>query len=427
MKTLAALDYETRTSYTVTVSVSDGSLTDTITVTIAVTDQDDLRSPTVTLASQPLTEATLNGSVVTLRLRERKYEEWLSDPVTASGIPGVTVRQSDIDRVSDTELRVELTFDGTDLDTTAALTFTVKAEAVAHYTGPALTATASVTAGTESVDASPATPLTEAILNGSVVTLTLSGGVYEARYTVGNNVTVSGIAGVTVNRFDVERVSDTQVVVELIFDGTDFDTDAALTFTVEPDAVAGYNGAALIAQLPVIPVVEENPTVTASTPQPLTEVTLDESVVTLTLNSGVYAQSSADISRAVQVAGLGVTFSRFNVARISDTQVTVPLTFDGTDFDTDATLTFTIGADAIANYNGPALSTGIPVTAVVEERPTITVLTPQPFTEATLDGIILLTLNNGTYVRSPSDIKNAITVSGIVGITVGRYVRRESR
>ena len=427
LKTLAALDYETRVSYTVTVSVSDGSLTDTITVTIAVTDQDDLRSPTVTLASQPLTEATLNGSMVTLRLRERKYEEWLSDPVTASGIPGVTVRPSDVERVSNTELRVELTFDGTDLDTTAALTFTVKAEAVAHYTGPALTATASVTAGTESVDASPATPLTEAILNGSVVTLTLSGGVYEARYTVGNNVTVSGIAGVTVNRFDVERVSDTQVVVELIFDGTDFDTDAALTFTVEPDAVAGYNGAALIAQLPVIAVVEQNPTVTASTPQPLTEPTLNQSMVTLTLNSGVYVQSSADISRAVQVAGIpGVTFSRFDVDRASDTQVTLQLTFDGTDFDTDATLTFTVGADAIANYNGPALITPIPVTAVIEERPTITVLTPQPFTEATLDGIILLTLNNSTYVRSTSDIRNAITVSGIVGITVGRYVRRES-
>ena len=327
LRTRAALDYETRVSYTVTVTVSDGSLTDTISVTIAVTDQDDLRSPTVTLASQPLTEATLNGSVVTLRLRERKYEGWLSDPVTASGIPGVTVRSSDVDRVSDTELQAKLTFDGTDFDTNARLTFTVKADAIANYTGPALTATASVTAGTESVDASPATPLTEAILNGSTVTLTLTGGVYESRYTVGNNVTVSGVAGVTVNRFNVARISDTQVTVELIFDGTDFDTDAALTFTVEPDAVAGYNGAALIAQLPVIPVVEENPTVTASTPQPLTEATLNQSVVTLTLNSGVYVQSRADISRAVQVGGIpGITFSRFNVARISDTQVTVQLT-----------------------------------------------------------------------------------------------------
>ena len=38
LRTRAALDYETKRSYTVTVTVSDGSLTDTITVTINVTD-----------------------------------------------------------------------------------------------------------------------------------------------------------------------------------------------------------------------------------------------------------------------------------------------------------------------------------------------------------------------------------------------------
>ena len=424
LRTKTSLDYETKRIYTVTVTGSDGSLTDTITVTITVTDLDDQKSPTITLtSSHPLTEATLNESIVTLRLRERNYEEWLSDPVTVSGIPGVTASSFDIERVSDTALTVELEFDGTDLDTDATLTFTVRADAIADYNGAALTDSLPVAASQESVVASTASPLTETTLNGSVVTLTLSGGAYESRYTVVNNVTVSGIAGVTVNRFDVERVSDTQVTVELIFDGTDFDTDATLTFMVEADAVAGYNGAALIAQLPVIAIVEKIPTITASAPQPFTEATLDESVVTLILNSGAYTQSSSDIRRAVQVSGIpGVTFRRFDVERVSDTQVTVELIFDDTDFDTDATLIFTVGADAIAHYNGPALITEIPVTAVVEERPTITVLTPQPFTEATLDeSVILLTLNNGTYAQSSFDIKNAVTVSGIVGVTVARF------
>ena len=271
LKTKAALDYEIRVSYTVTVTVSDGSLTDAITVIITVTDLDDQATPTIALDSQPLTEATLDGSLVTLRLTNRKYKQWLSDPVTVTGIPGVTVRPADVDRVSDTALEAELTFDGTDLDTNATLTFTVKANAIASYDGAALTATVPVTAGTESVGASTGAPLTEATLNGSGVTLTLSGGVYESRYTVGNNVTVSGIAGVTVNRFNVDRTSNTQVTVELIFDGTDFDTDTTLIFTVEPDAVAGYNGAALIAQLPVVAIVEETPTITASTQQLLTE------------------------------------------------------------------------------------------------------------------------------------------------------------
>ena len=423
LKTNADLDYETKNSYTVTITVSDGSLTITITVIIIIIDLDDQKSPTLTLTSQPLTETTLNGSIVILSLSNRVYENWLSDPVTVSGIPGVTIKPFDVNRLSDTELSVQLTFYGTDLDTDATLTFTVKTEAIANYDGPDLTATAHVTASAESVDASTEAPLTEALLNGSVVTLTLNGGVYESQYTVGNNVTVSGITGVTVNRYNVERLSDTQVNVELIFDGTDFDTDATLTFTVSADAVTGYNGTALIAQLPVSAVVEESPTITAYATQPLTESILNESIVTLTLSTGVYTQSSSDISGAVQVSGIaGVTFLQSDVVRVSDTKVTVKLTFDGTDFDTNATLTFTVGADAIAEYNGPALITRIPVTAVVEERPTITAYATQPLAEATLNGsIIRLTLKNGSYVQSGFDIDDAVTVSGIAGVTVGLF------
>ena len=423
LKTNADLDYETKNNYTVTITVSDGSLTITITVIIIIIDMDDQKSPTLTLTSQPLTETSLNGSIVILSLSNRIYENWLSDPVTISGIPGVTIKPFDVNRLSDTELSVQLTFYGTDLDTDATLTFTVKAEAIANYDGPDLTATALVTASAESVDASTEAPLTEALLNRSVVTLTLNGGIYESQYTVGNNVTVSGITGVTVNRYNVERLSDTQVNVELIFDGTDFDTDATLTFTVSADAVTGYNSTALIAQLPVSAVVEESPTITAYATQPLTEVTLNESIVTLTLSTGVYTQSSSDISSAVQVSGIaGVTFLQSDVVRVSDTKVTVKLTFDGTDFDTNTTLTFTVGADAIAEYNGPALITRIPVTAVVEERPTITAYATQPLTEATLNGsIIRLTLKNGSYVQSGFDIDTAVTVSGIAGITLGLF------
>ena len=259
LKTNADLDYEKKNAYTVTVTVSDGSLTITITVIIIIIDLDDQESPTLTLTSQPLTETTLDRSIVILSLSNRIYENWLSDPVTVSGIPGVTVRPFDVTRLSDTELSVQLTFYGTDFNTDATLTFTVKADAIANYDGPALIATTPVTANAESVIASTIAPLTEATLNRSVVTLTLNGGVYESQYTVGNSVTVSGIPGATVNRFNVERLNDTQVNVELIFDGTDFDTDATLTFTVEADAVTGYNGTTLTAQLPVSAIVEGEP------------------------------------------------------------------------------------------------------------------------------------------------------------------------
>ena len=91
--------------------------------------------------------------------------------------------------------------------------------------------------------ASTAFPLTEASLHGNVVTLTLTSGTYEQEIGFWNvTMTVSGIDGVTVEEYiGVERLSDTEVVVPLEFDGTDFDTDARLTFTVDADAIVDPN------------------------------------------------------------------------------------------------------------------------------------------------------------------------------------------
>ena len=144
-----------------------------------------------------------------------------------------------------------------------------------------------------------------------------------------------------------------EVTVELTFDG-DFDANATLTFTVVADAIAGYGGAAFTAQLPVTASTES---LVASTTDPLTESTLDESVVTLTLSGRNYVQW---IRRgAVTVSGInGVTFDDFfDLDRVSDTVVTVELTFDG-NIQTDSTLTFTVNPEAIVGYSGSALTAG---------------------------------------------------------------------
>ena len=51
LRTKSALDYEEKTTYSVTITVSDGSLTDTINVTINVTDVDDNRAPVFLLSN----------------------------------------------------------------------------------------------------------------------------------------------------------------------------------------------------------------------------------------------------------------------------------------------------------------------------------------------------------------------------------------
>ena len=360
----------------------------------------------------PLTEATLDESVVTLTLTGRTYEQSsfsIRDAVTLSGIDGVTVGTFGIDRVSDTQITVELTFAG-DFDTDATLTFTVEAAAIAGYGGDAFTAQIPVAAGTESLAASTVAPLTEATLDESVVTLTLSGRVYEqSSFSIRDAVTLSGIDGVTVGTFDVDRVSDTQVTVELTFDGTDFDTDATLTLTVEAGAIAGYDDSAFTAQIPVTAGMES---LVASTAVPLTESTLDESVVMLTLNGGIYERSSFRIRDAVMLSGIaGVTVGTFGINRVSDTEITVELEFDG-NFQTDTYLTFTVDAEAIAGYNGPALTAEVSVTAGLEADANNDGV-------VSIDDLVLVASNYGKTGQNTADVNGdgVVNVDDLLTVT----------
>ena len=409
-------DIDTNGTLTFTVGAAalanyNGSpLTATVPVTAAM-------ESVVASTTSPLTEATLNGSVVTLTLSGATYDQSIFNVrgnITVSGIAGVSVGTFGIERVSDTVATVELDFNG-DIDTNGTLTFTVGAAALANYNGSPLTATVSVTAAMESVVASTTSPLTEATLDGSVVTLTLSGATYDRSiFNVRDNVTVSGIAGVSVGTFGVSRVSDTVVTVELTFNGN-LTTGGTLTFTVGAAALANYNGSPLTATVPVTGGGAKS--VVASTTSPLTEATLDGSVVTLTLSGATYDQSIFDVRDGVTVSGIaGVSVGTFGVSRVSDTVVTVELTFNG-DFDANGTLTFTVGTGALANYNGSPLTAQISVSALQES---VALSTPQPLTEATLNGsVVTLTLMGRSYESSIFDIRRAVTVSGIAGVSVG--------
>ena len=136
-----------------------------------------------------------------------------------SGIDGVTIADFfGVDRVSDTVVTIELAFAG-NIDTDDTLTLTVGAGAIAGYSGSALTATLPVTAVEESLDASTESSLTEVTLHGSIITLTLTGRRFaEFEWDIEDAVSLSGIDGVTiVDFFGVDRVSDTEVTIELAF------------------------------------------------------------------------------------------------------------------------------------------------------------------------------------------------------------------
>ena len=376
-------------------------------------------NPTITASTpQPLTEVNLHESVVTLTLSGRRFaDEWfIRMALTISGIEGVTVSSFDVDRVSDTEVTVELRFNGNDMDTDTHLTFTVREGAIANYNGPALTTQLPVTAVEESLTASTEAPLTETNLNGSVVTLTLSGRRFiNSERSIKDALTISGIEGVTVateeffffRDIGVDRVSGTKVTIKLAFND-DFDSDATLTLTVGAKAIVGYNKDFTL----TLPVTAVEESLTASTVFPLTEANLDGSVVTLSLSGRRFVKQS-EIDGAVTFSGIeGVTAAEeflyveedsafwrawVDVYRVGDTEVTVRLAFNG-NFDTDATLTITVGADAIVDYNKD-LTVELPVTAVEQSDATVSI-SPSPIALPSIGEKLTLSLNiaNGENV-----------------------------
>ena len=152
---------------------------------------------------------------------------------------------------------------------------------------------------------------------------------------------------------------------------------------------------------------------------PLTEATLSGSVVTLTLSGRSFTGSKYDIRRALTVSGIeGVTIvSGSYIDRVSATKVAVPLIFSG-NIDTDSTLTLEVGADAIVGYNQD-FTFDFNVSAVEES---LVVSTETPLTEATLSGsVVTLTFSGRSFTRWESDIRDAVSISGIEGITIGSW------
>ena len=371
-------------------------------------------NPTITVSVEaPLTEATLHESVVTLTLAGGQFaDRWaIRFAVSLSGIDGITFDDFfGVNRISDTVVTIELEFAG-NIDTDATLTFTVGAGAIEGYNGNALAATLPVTAIEESLEASTEAPLTEATLHGNIITLTLTGRRFIDRsWEIEDALSISGIDSATIGSSGVERVSNTVVAVRLRFFGN-IDENATLTLTVGAEAIVGGYDKPFTSQFPVTPVEES---LEASTEAPLTEATLHGSTITFTLTGRQFVDESY-IGSAVTFSGIdGVTVEWGGVERVSDTVVTVRLRFFG-NIDENATLTLTVGAEAIVGGYDKPFTFQFPVTAVEES---LGASTEVPLTEATLDGsIITLTLTGRRYA-GVDDIRNALSVSGIDGVTV---------
>ena len=292
-----------------------------------------------------------------------------------------------VERVSNTEAKVTLLYSG-NIDTDSTFTLEVGAGAITSY-NEGFTFEFPVTAVEERLEISTESPLTEAALNGGTITLKLIGRQFTWwRRDIEEAVTLSGIEGLSIGRFSVDRETGDVVLIPLVLN-SNIDTDATLTIEVGAGAIAGYNEA-FTAQIPVTSVEES---LDISSKFNLNEATLNGTEVILKLNGRSYVSSFSNIRNEVSVTGIeGVTFDDFfDVDRVNDNEVAVELSFDGTDFDIDSTLTFTVGAEAISGY-GEALTAQLPVTAIKQSNGTISI-SPNPVVSPPLFEQLTVRLN----------------------------------
>ena len=412
----------------------------TVYTTIAASDIRLLEAST----PQPLTEATLNGSSVILTLLSSgasydKSIDNIRNALMVSGIPGVIV--SDVTRVNDAQVKVTLEFTG-NLSLPDTLTFTISPEAVSDYDGRVLTDKITIYAPLE-LSVSPDT-LTDVTLDGAIVTLMLASGSFHSdRIYIRDALTISGIPGIGIAKWgEIEIVGGysggrKEIKIKLTFSDDSITTDSVLTLTVGPRAISNYNGPAYTLEIPVsaVPEAELSETelaelskaLVASTDNPLTATTLDGAIVTLRLTDGVYERESR-IEDALTISGIqGVTFGTHysgwgwyenDVNRVSDTEITIELRFAGS-INADSTLIFTVGPEAIADYNGPARTAELPVSASSEIEVTgeLVASTVFPLSANTLHGsFVKLTLKTKSF--QGTDDAPHVKTSGVPGVSI---------
>ena len=183
----------------------------------------------------------------------------------------------------------------------------------------------------------------------------------------------------------------------------------------------------------------------ASTASPLTEATLNGNVVTLTLNGHRFVDSEGEILFAISVSGIdGVTIGQNvkladgstiilgGVDRVSDTEVAVPLVFNGTDFDTDATLTITVDGDAIVGPDPdrivPGFTVQVPVHATPKSNATVSI-SPSPIIPPAVGDQLTISVNivgGENVVGYQATVLFDDSVLYYIGSANGDYLPREA-
>ena len=384
LRTKSALDYETKTSYTVTITVSDGSLMDSITVTITVTDVTENRAPAFASDSTTRSVAENTGSGVDIGTAvaatdadddELTYTLGGIDAATFSidSTSGQLRTKAALDYETKTSYTITITVsDGSLMD---SITVTINIMDIDENRAPAFTegtsATRSVAENTGSgVDIGTAVAATDA--DDDELTWTLSGidaAAFNIDSTSGQLRTKSALDyetkssySVTISVSDGNGGSDSITVTINVTDVTENKVTITDKDVTENNAPVFTDGASTTRS------IAENTAAGTNIGTPVSATDADNNTLTYTLG-GTNSASFAIVSTSGQLQ----TKAALNYERKTSYSVTVTVS-DGNNGNDSITVTINITnvvneGTAQQNINSaPTFTEGIDATRFVAEN-----------------------------------------------------------
>lgn len=328
-------------------------------------------------SSLTLNETNIDGAQLTVDLTNTEFVESLDKNkfFLNSAPTGVSIES--VVRQSATQAYINLAKSEGDFDVTTDMSVTVgqtQNSSFMNFKSDAFT----VLALNDPEELTVSGTLTEENLDAATITVDISGGYFIAGggdiadQLTGNNVTVTGLEGVSIE--SIGNKTATSFTIDLAFDGVnDFDTEQTLTVTVSPVAFTDATGDTEITSDISITATDDAEEISLSTGD-LTEANLAAASITVNLTGGNFIEGQVFPMNVTITNNAGTGVDKNTVSYIDANTIKVDLSHDATDFDEDATVTVTVKAGAV-NDTEDDLTVDLVLPATVE--PEITPATVQ--------------------------------------------------
>ncbi len=301
-------------------------------------------------ASTQLTELNLNEASLTVQLEDETFVDnsLSSSNFQLNNAPTGTTIES-VQYVNEHEATINLAFDGTDFDDNIN-NFSITILAAELFGNEELTSNnlpiEAEIEGVPSVEISTSPALTEANLDDAVIALKLSYETFADNILSVSNFQLNNVPdGTTIE--SVQYTNDHQATINLAFNGTNFDDDIDnFSITVLASELSGSENLTSN-NLSIDATNEDEPYATLTPEIELRENNLNGAVVNITLTNESFG-SNCTLADYFELCDAPAGTEIDNVECNSDTEVTITLSFDGTDFDEDySTFCIRVTTDAI--------------------------------------------------------------------------------